>query len=270
VIDGKSLRGIGLKLSDIAAQGYNIARSFVIGLIIGFLPGMGAGLSNIVAYSSAKNASKTPEKFGTGFDDGVWASETSNNAAVGGALIPTTSLGIPGDTATALLIGAMTIHGLELGPMSFKNSGDVIYLMYMTVIMSALFVLVLQMFGKQVFPYILRVPNHYMHPMLLVISLVSAYVSTNNMANIWLMIFFAVIGIIMVLGDLPTSPLLLAFILGPTIEKNMLKAFQYSGTYAAFFTRPLSAIFLGITVLSIFAPLLRAGYGKLAGAHKKA
>jgi len=258
-----SLKGLGLKMAEIAAQKINIIRSFLIGLWIGFLPGMGAGLSNVVAYSAARNASKTPEQFGKGIDDGIWAPEVANNAAIGGALIPMTSLGIPGDTATALLIGAMTVHGLELGPMSFVNSGDVIYLMYAAVALSAILVLFLQLFFKRYLPYVLRVPNHYMQPALLIICLISAYVSSNNMANVWLMILFAVVGIIMIIGKLPESPLLLAFILGPTIEKNMLKAFQYTGTVSTFFTRPVSAIFMIFAILSIFAPVLRFLYAKI-------
>lgn len=129
---------------------------------IGFLPGMGAGLSNLVAYSSARNASKTPEMFGKGCPDGIWASEVSNNAAIGGSMIPMAALGIPGDSTTALLIGALTIHGLEMGPMVFKNSGNVVYLMFATVMVCALVVLVLQALGMRVFPLILKVPYHYM------------------------------------------------------------------------------------------------------------
>ncbi len=255
--DSASLKGIGLKMADIVTQWVNIVRSFLIGLWIGFLPGMGAGLSNVVAYSAAKNASRTPEMFGKGIDDGLWASEVSNNAAIGGSLIPMTALGIPGDTTTAMLIGALTIHGLEMGPMAFTNSGDIIYLMYTTVALSAILVAILQMFGKRVFPYILRVPNHFLQPSLLVICLISAYITSSNMANVWLMILFAIVGIVMIIGKMPSSPLLLAFILGPTIEQNMLKAFQYTGTVSTFFTRPVSAVFMIGAILSIFAPAVR-------------
>ena len=115
-VDTKSIKGLGITLKEIKAQFVNIVRSFGIGLGIGFLPGMGSGLSNLVAYSSARNGSRTPEMFGKGCPDGIWASEVSNNAAIGGSMIPMAALGIPGDSTTALLIGALTIHGLEMGP----------------------------------------------------------------------------------------------------------------------------------------------------------
>ncbi len=126
------------------------------GLGIGFLPGMGAGLSNLVAYSSAKNASKKPELFGKGNPEGVWASEVSNNAAIGGAMIPMAALGIPGDSTTALLIGALTIHGLEMGPMVFRNSGNIIYLMFFVVALCSLVCMVLQALGMRGFPQNLK------------------------------------------------------------------------------------------------------------------
>lgn len=136
-VDTKSIKGLGISPKEIMVHWKTIVRSFVIGLGIGFLPGMGAGLSNLVAYSAAKNSSKHPETFGQGEPDGLWASEVSNNAAIGGAMIPMSALGIPGDSTTALLIGALTIHGLEMGPMVFHNSGDVVYLMFGAVMICA-------------------------------------------------------------------------------------------------------------------------------------
>lgn len=262
-VDTKSIKGLGITISEIAAQAVNIVRSFAIGLGIGFLPGMGAGLSNLVAYSSAKNASKTPEMFGKGCPDGIWASEVSNNAAIGGSMIPMAALGIPGDSTTALLIGALTIHGLEMGPMVFKNSGNVVYLMFATVMVCSLAVLVLQALGMRIFPLILKVPYHYMYPALIIISFVSAYVDSSSLYKCGMMLVFVCIGILMSYGGLPTAPLILAFILGPTLESNMLKSFQYSGSAAAFFTRPISCVLMIIGILCIFSPLLRMGLEKM-------
>lgn len=125
-----STGGEGLTLKELKDNIVNMFRSFMIGLWIGFLPGMGAGLSNLIAYGQAKNASKTPEKFGQGIVDGVFATETSNNASVGGALIPMVSLGIPGDATTAVLLGALTIHGLEPGPLLFQNNPVYVYVLF--------------------------------------------------------------------------------------------------------------------------------------------
>lgn len=256
-VNGEGLKGFGLGISDIKDEFTNILRSFMIGLGIGFLPGMGSGLSNLVAYSSAKNASKHPEEYGHGAPDGIWAPEVANNASIGGAMIPMAALGIPGDSTTALLIGALTIHGLEMGPMVFKNSGDVVYLMFFTVIVVAAVVLVMQAIGKRWFPYILKVPSVYMYPALLVICLASAYVDSGNLYKCGMMMVFCAIGIAMSFAGLPTSPLILAFILGPTLENNMLKAFQYSGTWTSFFTRPVSGVLMAIAIICVFSPIIR-------------
>lgn len=261
-VDTKSIKGLGITFQEIKSNLVNIIRSWVIGLGIGFLPGMGAGLSNLVAYSSAKNASKTPELFGKGNPEGVWASEVSNNAAIGGSMIPMAALGIPGDSTTALLIGALTIHGLEMGPMVFRNSGNIVYLMFFVVALCAIVCLILQALGMRVFPLILKVPYHYMYPALLIISFISAYVDSSSLYKCGMMLVFSVIGILMAFGGLPTSPLILAFILGPTLESNMLKAFQNTGTATTFFTRPLSCVFMIIGIGCIFSPILKSVYGK--------
>jgi len=255
--DPKSIKGFGITLGEIKNELGNIIRSFMIGLWIGFLPGMGPGLSNLVAYSSAKASSKTPETFGQGNPSGVWAPEVANNAAIGGSLIPMTALGIPGDSTTALLIGALTIHGLEMGPMVFRNSGHIVYLMFACVAICALVVLFMQAIGMRVFPYVLRIPYHYMYPALIVISLISAYVESGSIYKCGMMLVFCAVGIIMDFCGLPNSPLILSFILGPILELNMLKAFQYTGTFTTFFTRPISAIFMIIGIGSIFSPILR-------------
>ena len=262
-VDTGSIKGIGISFKEIRENGVNIVRSWLIGLVIGFLPGMGAGLSNLVAYSMAKNGSKHPEDFGKGNPEGVWASECSNNAAIGGSMIPMAALGIPGDSTTALLIGALTIHGLEMGPMVFKNSGHVVYLMFAVVAVFAIVCLVLQALGMRLFPQILKVPYHYMYPALLIISFISAYVDSSSLYKCGMMLVFAIIGVVMAFGGLPTSPLILAFILGPTLESNMLKAFQNTGTAATFFTRPISCVFMIIGICCVFSPILKTIFAKV-------
>ena len=261
-VDTASIKGLGVSLKEVGAQIKNIIRSFVVGLGIGFLPGMGAGLSNIVAYSLEKNSSKDPESFGKGNPSGVWASEVSNNASCGGAMIPMVALGIPGDATTAVLIGAFTLHGLEMGPMVFKNSGNVVYLMYWTGIFCALLCFLYQRIGVKQFPKILKLPYYYMYPALLMISIASVYVDSSTIYRCGLAVVFGVIGILMKFANLPTSPMLLAFILGPSLEENMLKGFQRSGSFVSFFTRPISCAFIVIGVVSIV-------WGLIKGAKKK-
>ncbi len=258
----EGLKGFGLTLKDIKEELVNIIRSFLMGLGIGFLPGMGSGLSNLVAYSSAKNASKHPEEYGHGAAGGIWAPEVANNAAIGGAMIPMAALGIPGDSTTALLIGALTIHGLEMGPMVFKNSGDVVYLMFVTVAVVAALVLLMQAICKRWFPYVLKVPSWYMYSALLVICLASAYVDSGNLYKCGMMMVFAAVGILMSLGELPQSPLILAFILTPTLEKKMLQGFQSVPKWTEFFTRPVSGIMMVLVIFCIFSPIFKGLFAK--------
>lgn len=157
-IDMKDIRGFGVSLREYRDNAWNIIRSFFIGLWIGFLPGMGAGLSNMVAYAQAKSASRHPEQFGKGCIDGVFASETSNNASVGGSLIPMVALGIPGDGTTAILLGGLMIHGIQAGPLLFTNNPGVVYALFLTAMISAVLVLLLQYFGMRLFPAILKIP----------------------------------------------------------------------------------------------------------------
>ena len=135
--------------------------------------------------------------------------------------------------------------------------------MFFVVALCAIVCLVLQALGMRVFPMILKVPYHYMYPALLVISFISAYVDSSSLYKCGMMLVFAVVGIVMAFGGLPTSPLILAFILGPTLEKNMLRAFQNTGTAATFFTRPISCIFMIIGICCVFSPILKTIFAKM-------
>jgi putative tricarboxylic transport membrane protein len=260
-VDVSSIRGFGVSLSDFASNAVNMVRSFMIGLWIGFLPGMGAGLSNMVAYAYAKNSSKHPEKFGKGCVDGVFASETSNNASVGGSLIPMVALGIPGDGTTAILLGGLMIHGIQAGPLLFANNPDIVYTLFLTALISAVMVLVVQFFGMRLFPAILGIPYHYLYPAIVVLCFIGVFVGAGTEFNFIIMLAFAVIGLLLDWVRLPVSPFLLAFILGPMLESNLRKGFTYTNDGIwPFFTRPISGLLLAAAVLTIVWPYLKAAW----------
>lgn len=259
--------GEGLTWKEFKSNTVNMIRSFLIGLWIGFLPGMGAGLSNMVAYGQAKSASKTPEKFGTGIIDGVFATETSNNASVGGALIPMISLGIPGDATTAVLLGALTIKGLEPGPLLFQNNPVYVYVLFGAAIISAIMVLVLQLGGIRLFPMILKIPYHYLYPAILVLCFIGAYSTSNTIFALGVMLIMTAIAVFLAWADIPTTPFILANILGGMLEKYLRRGLSYSTNGAvAFVTRPVSLIFLVVALVSLVWPTvsekLKAGKGK--------
>ena len=155
---------------EILENKFNILRSFLIGLFIGFLPGMGPALSNVVSYSTAKSSSKHPEKFGTGCEEGVFAPEVANNASIGGAIIPMVSLGIPGDGTTVLLLSALSIHGIYAGPLLQKNNPTLVSMIFVAGIISAIFALIIQIIGIRYLPAVLNVP----YPVLVKIKVVKA------------------------------------------------------------------------------------------------
>ena len=263
VEDRKDIHGVGFTLKELKDNTVNIIRSFLLGLWIGFLPGMGAGLSNLVAYGQAKSASKHPETFGQGNIEGIFATETSNNASVGGALIPMASLGIPGDATTAVLLGGLTIHGLEPGPLLFANNPKFVYVMFGAAIVSAVLVLLIQLVGMRWFPKILKIPYHYLYPAVLALCFVGAFSATNTIFNIGLMLFMALIAFLMEWAGLPRTPFILAFILGPMLEKNLRRGLSSrTDGFITFLTRPVSLIFLVIAVLSLAVPVIKS---QLAG-----
>jgi putative tricarboxylic transport membrane protein len=256
-VDVSSIRGFGVTLKEYQDNAVNIIRSFLIGLWIGFLPGMGSALSNLVAYAQAKSSSKHPEKFGKGCVDGVFASETANNASVGGALIPMVALGIPGDGVTAILLGGLMIHGVQAGPLLFDNNPEIVYALFLTALISAVMVLAMQFWGMRLFPAILKVPYQFLYPTIVVLGFVGVYVSSSTSFNYLLLLGFAGLGLAFDRLRLPIGPFILAFILAPMLELNLRRGMTYTDEgVLPFFTRPISGLLLAAAALSIVWPLI--------------
>ncbi len=243
---------------DLARNVVNMIRSFIVGLWIGFLPGLGGSLSNQLAYAMAKNSSKESEKFGTGHPDGVLAPEVANNASLGGALIPFIALGIPGDMVTAMLLGALTIQGIQTGPLIFRNNPDVVYLLFGAVIVSAIMILIFEILGMPLFPMLLKVPRQYLFPAILVICLTGAYTSSSNLWAIIVVILATLLGIAMAVMNIPSGPFMLTFVLASVLENNLRKGVSYAKNgYMSFLTRPVSCVFLIIAVILLFWPFVQ-------------
>ena len=256
-VDASSLGGFGLTVKDFVDNARTILVSLVIGLFVGFLPGMGSGISNLIAYGQAKKMDKHPELFGTGYDPGIWATEVANNAGVGGALIPMISLGIPGDATTVLLLSAMTIHGLQAGPMFIQQNPVLADLIFLTVLISAILVFVTEIFTKRWFPMLLKAPYHYLYGAILVICFMGAFSSTTSMFSVLLVLGFGVLGVVMDMFGMPNTPLMLAFILGSKIESYFRMGCSYArGDLTSFVTRPISLIFILIAIYSVVGPII--------------
>lgn len=238
-------------MKEFIGQTGNFFRSSVIGTVIGILPGVGGGTSNIVSYVVAKNQSKYPEKFGTGILDGIVASETANNATIGGAIVPLLTLGIPGDGVTAFLLGALMIHNITPGPLLFTTQGDIVYSIFAALLVSNVIMLVMEFFGLRVFVRLLRIPKHYLLPVIIALCAVGAFGVNNRMFDVWSMLIFGVIGYVMEKFDYPLSPIIIGVILGPIAEKYLRRGLMLTqGDFTPFLTKPIAATFLVLALIS--------------------
>jgi putative tricarboxylic transport membrane protein len=247
-----SIKGFGVSLREFWEQFWNMIRSALIGVGIGILPGIGGGTSNLLAYLTAKNQSKYPEKFGTGIIDGLVASETSNNASVGGAMIPLLTLGIPGDTVTALLLGGLVVHGMTPGPLLFTNGADFVYAIFAALLVANLIMLIMEYAGMRAFVKLLTIPKYILLPVIVSLCVVGAYGLNNRVFDVWTILLFGILGFLLQKFGFSLTPVLLGFILGPIIETNLRRGLMYSqGDFLPFITRPISAIFLFVALISV-------------------
>ena len=246
------IKGFGFSMAEFIGQIPNATRSGLIGIAIGILPGIGAGTSNIISYIVAKKRSKTPEKFGKGTIEGVVASETANNAGIGGAMIPLLTLGIPGDAVTAILLGGLMIHGIQPGPMLFITQGPLVYTIFAALIVAAFMMLVLEFVGLRIFIRLLAIPKHILLPIILVLCAVGAFGLSSRVFDVWTILAFGILGYGFVKAGIPAAPFIIGFILGPMAETNFRRGLQLSaGDFTGFITNPIAGTFLGLAALSI-------------------
>lgn len=235
----------------------NFIRSSIIGIVIGILPGVGPGLSNIVSYAQARAASKNPETFGQGNPDGIIASETANNASTGGAMIPLLTLGIPGDATTLMMLGAFMIHGLQPGPLLFRDSWPLVFSIIVTFFLCNFLMLIIQTVCIRFFIKCLLVPRYLLYPAILVMCTVGCYALNSRMFDVWTFVCFGLLGYAMSETGFPLLPLILGLILGRMAEHQFRIAMALSNnSLLPFVTRPVSALLLLAAVLSLVLPPL--------------
>lgn len=252
------IKGFGFSGAEFKSQTGNMLLSGAVGAFIGILPGIGGMTANLVAYSISKSTSKHPEKYGTGYIGGLVASETANNACVGGAMIPLFALGIPGDTFTAVMLGAMMVHGLQPGPLVMTKNADFIYGIFVALLLANLLCVTLQYFGIKIFVRLLAVPKHILLPIIMVLSLVGAIAINNRVFDAWVVLAFGIVGIVMNKLKFPITPIILGFILGPLAEENLRRALMLSrGALLPLVSNLPSIILICLSILSLaIAPRL--------------
>ncbi|MCQ2453621.1 MAG: tripartite tricarboxylate transporter permease [Clostridia bacterium] len=246
----KGIKGFGFTMKEFWGQMVNCIRSGIIGMGIGILPGIGGGTSNVLAYTVAKNSDKHPEEFGTGRIDGLVASETANNATIGGAMVPLLTLGIPGDTTTAMLLGALTLHGLTPGPLLFQNQAEVVYGIFAAMLICSVIMLFMEFFGLRIFVKLLTIPKYILLPCIFVLCGIGAYALKNNMTQVYACLIFGALGFGFKKFDIPSTPFILGFILGPLAESNYRRGMiRTKGSFLPFLQSPIAIVFLAIAAI---------------------
>lgn len=227
----------------------------LIGAFIGAIPGAGGDIAAFVNYSEQKRESKHPEMFGTGIPEGIAASESANNGCSGGAMIPMLSLGVPGDSNTAVLMGAFIIHGFQPGPMMYVEHLDIVYEVFAAMILANVAFLIVGLLGIRLFAKVITIQRYFLIPCILVLSLVGAYAINQSMFDVFLAIVFGVFGYVVQKYDYPLSPILLALILGPMCEQNLRRYVQINDGFFSMFKRPICIIFFVLAVISLVSAL---------------
>jgi len=246
------------KLSEIVSTLKTMIKSAVMGTFIGSIPGTGCDVAAFVTYGEAKRSSKHPEKFGTGILEGVAAPEAGNNGATGGAMIPMLTLGVPGDAVTAVLLGALTIHGLQPGPMLFKDHLDIIYPIFAGMIMAQFILLIVGLSGARIFARLINIDRRILTPVIFFLCVVGSYAMRFSFFDVGLSLIIGVIAYFMEYYGYTVSPILLALILGPMAEQNLRRSLIIShGDLFVFFKRPISAAFIILTVFVIISSYYR-------------
>lgn len=231
----------------------NFLLSSALGTFLGILPGVGGATANFITYDMAKKTSKHPEKFGTGYAQGIVASETGNNAVTGGALIPMLTLAIPGDGVTAVMLGALMIHGLQPGPMMFTSSGELVYSFFFSILLANIFMILIQFGGGiKLFIRALRIPKWALLPLVVLMIVAGTWTLKYSEFDVWVVFLFGFVGYYMKRIRYPITPVVLGIILAPTLEDNLRRAaIHCDGDFSLFFTRPYSLIIVLATVLAI-------------------
>ncbi len=253
-----STAGLWMRWRDWSGHWVNMLRSSLIGTWVGILPGIGANIGSVLAYWAARNLSDHPEEFGTGTEAGIVASEAANNATIGGALIPLVALGIPGSVIDAILLGALVLHGLQPGPLLFRDHPEIAYTIIATMFAANAFMLILMMASVRWLARLVNVPRGYLLPVILVFCIVGSYALANRMFDVWVMLAFGAVGFALENASIPLAPFVIGFVLAPEAEKNLGKGLITSGgSFWPIVTRPISAVFFFLALVMLFWPLWR-------------
>ncbi len=240
-----------------------LIKSSVIGTIIGILPGTGGAIASFISYGEAKRTSKEADMFGKGSIDGIMAPESANNAAVGGSFVPLLSLGIPGSATSAIIFGALTVHGLIPGPKLFSEHADIVYALMIGLFLSTILMVIVGLGGVKIFSRILVIKIRYIIPAVLAFSVIGAYSARNSVYDIGVAIAFGLIGFLFKRNQIPIAPSVLGMILGSMAEQNLRRSMTIAtakkiGLVSYILFRPISVVILILLAILIYSNMKTA------------
>lgn len=245
--------------SDLRTHGPNMLRSSLIGTWIGLLPGIGGNIGALVSYSTTKQLSRTPEKFGTGHEPGVVSGETANNASIGGALIPLITMGIPGSVTEAILIGALTIHNLQPGPLLFQNAPEIAYGIIAAYLVANILMLLMMWGAVKQIARVVQIPRAALLSVILLFCVVGSYAVNSSFDDVWVMVAFGVVGLTLEAARVPLGPFVIGFVLSPIAEEQLRASLMMTdGDVTAILQRPYALLFLALAALTVAWPAIAA------------
>ena len=232
-----------------------IARSCGIGTFIGILPAEGGTVAAMIAYNEAKRWSKEKEKFGKGAIEGIAGPEAANNAATGGAMVPTLALGIPGSATTAVILGALMVHGLRPGPHLFNEQPHLLYAIFISMLAANVMFMGLGMVGAKVFARVTLIPRTFLWPAVFVLAAVGSYALEQTLLDVWIMLVFALLGFLFRRFGFSPAPIIMGLILGELVENSLKQSLLiFEHDWLMFFDRPIVVTFFAFTLMGLFGP----------------
>jgi len=246
-----------IKFKEFLQYKWTVLKSSVIGTAIGILPGTGGSIASIVSYGEAVRSSHNKEEFGTGKEEGVIAPESANNAAAGGAMIPTLVLGIPGSPTTAIILAALVLQGLQPGPQLMSEQPLMLYAIFFSMLIASIVVFFGGRIAVKAFAAVLKLPYSILASIIVMFSIIGSYAIGNDMYQVWVMLGFGIFGFFMKQYDFSPATLILGLVLGKMMEENFRRQLMLTnGDYSTFFTRPISLIILCFVALVLFYPAI--------------
>ena len=257
-----SMKAVQLPTRDDYRQVWKtILRSSGIGIFIGILPAEGATVASMIGYNEAKRWSKTPEQFGKGAIEGIAGSEAANNAATGGAMVPTLALGIPGSATAAVILAGLMVHGIRPGPSMFTEQANFAYTIFWSMMLVNLLFLVVGLTGAKIFARVTLIPTQVLWPCVFMVSIVGAYALDQSMFDVWIVLISGIIGFFMRRYGFSVVPLAIGLILGEMLEQRLGQSMvMLDEKWWLMFTRPLALLFFCLTIAALFGPVLWTKY----------